>query len=418
VHDVNAIAAIAVKDRGPSIAVLPFEDLTGDERWAKLGRGIGAEISGELARNDWLFVIAPETAQNRANQSEPTNIGRDLSVRLVLSGTIQSEAQTLRITARLADTVEGQILWSNKWNGPLDSVFSIQDEIVARIGSSLTDTFSGQIGQVALLRAKEKSTANLTAYEMFLSALELQQTFAEDDLKEAISILEKVVEFEPQFAKAWAMMSVAKLFYADYQLDQSIMDDLMSQSHADAKRGYEEDPNDPDVLWRMSNISADLGLLEEAGRFMLRAIEEAPNSADVLAIAGGNAYGEITPEMALDFAKRAMELNPDHPDWYWMMLGEAAFDAGDYQLSHDAYERGPNMVNASFTMAVTDVLLGNIGEGKIHAKEFRDMAPSLTIKQMFLGREDGSPEMIKVIEAAKTAGIPYDDSDVERMASQ
>jgi len=166
-NDTSATAAFAVIDRGPSIAVLPFEDLTGEARWERLGKGLSTDVTSELARNKWLFVIAPETANTQLGK-DPASIGKALGVRFVTSGTIQAEGETLRISARMTDAENGKVVWAENWTRTADSLFAIQDEMMERIGATLTSAWTGEIGKADLIKAKRKPTESLSAYEHYL----------------------------------------------------------------------------------------------------------------------------------------------------------------------------------------------------------------------------------------------------------
>jgi len=214
-NDTSATAAFAVIDRGPSIAVLPFEDLTGEARWERLGKGLSTDVTSELARNKWLFVIAPETANTQLGK-DPASIGKALGVRFVTSGTIQAEGETLRISARMTDAENGKVVWAENWTRTADSLFAIQDEMMERIGATLTSAWTGEIGKADLIKAKRKPTESLSAYEHYLIGAELKQTFAKEDLEAAIFHFDKAIEIDPSYARAWAMKSFARNLYRGY----------------------------------------------------------------------------------------------------------------------------------------------------------------------------------------------------------
>jgi adenylate cyclase len=128
-------AATEVTRAEPSIAVLPFENIEGDERWTRLGRGLAADIAGDLARNDWLYVTLPESLMNVAFGDIPEV--RDLNVHYMLGGTIQAQGEKIRISARLTDVSTGGILWSETWTESQDDILSVQQQVIDRIGGSL-----------------------------------------------------------------------------------------------------------------------------------------------------------------------------------------------------------------------------------------------------------------------------------------
>jgi len=286
--------------------------LTGEARWERLGRGLSTDVTSELARNKWLFVIAPETANTQLGK-DPVSIGKSLGVRFVSSGTIQAEGETLRISARMTDAENGKIVWAENWTRSADSLFAIQDEMMEQIGATLSSAWTGEIGKADLIKAKRKPTESLSAYEHYLIGAELKQTFAKEDLEAAIFHFDKAIEIDPSYARAWAMKSFARNLYRGYE------------ATLDGERAYELSPNDPQVLIRMASVQAENNRIDEIAPFLLKAIETAPADADILAIAAwiGSVNYEIISDPVYN-AKRAMELNPDHPDWYWISLGNAA----------------------------------------------------------------------------------------------
>lgn len=180
VGQAQTMIASEVTRAEPSIAVLPFESIEGQDRWTRLGRGLAADIASELALNDWLYVTVPESLINVAFGSLPE--GRQLDVRFALSGTIQAQGDEIRISAHLTDVSTRKVLWSGTWTEPQNDIFAVQDRIVSRIGASLASSYSGAVVQADLERAKRKLTGNLDAYEHYLIAFEIFHRFEVGDL--------------------------------------------------------------------------------------------------------------------------------------------------------------------------------------------------------------------------------------------
>ncbi len=159
----------------PAIAVLPFEDLAGEARWERLGRGLAAEIGADLSRSKGMIVIPAETVE--AAVGEPKRAAETLGVRFVLDGTIQAKGEELRVTARLTDTEEGAVVWSDRWARPAEDLFAVQDEIVGRIGGALDGTWTGMLARVVREGAEERPTRSLEAHELYLLGAEAKHEF-------------------------------------------------------------------------------------------------------------------------------------------------------------------------------------------------------------------------------------------------
>jgi len=161
----------------------------------------------------------------------------------------------------------------------------------------------------------------------------------------------------------------------------------------------------------MASVQAENNRIDEIAPFLLKAIETAPADADILAIAAwiGSVNYEIISDPVYN-AKRAMELNPDHPDWYWISLGNAAHYTGEYDLAIEAYGKAPAVPDTLFMMAIAEVFRGNIEQAQVFARELEALEPGYTIENQFHTAME-LPESQEEIEAALLAGIPLNDEE-------
>ena len=408
----QALIAPKVTRSEPSIAVLPFESIENQERWTRLGRGLAAEIASELALNKWLYVAVPESLINVAFGSLPKD--HLLNVRFALSGTIQVQGKEIRISAHLTDISTHEVLWSETWTEPQSDIFAVQDRIVAKIGASLASSYSGTLVQADLKRAKRKLTAKLDAYEHYLIAFEMFHRFDPKTFPIVIKHLKAALETDPNFAGALVTLSVVQRVQAD-STDGETAQAWLKSSQQSAYRAYAIDPNNPNVLWNVACAYALDGQLEIARKMLRRAVEIAPNNADVLMIAAGYSglVGIAGPE-PLKWARRALELNPLAPAWWYSDLGEAAFGAGDYDLAVESMKSAsPSRSSTWLITALAEALRGDLVEAQKAGRKFRELAPNATIEGFVGGSEAERPDQHRIFEAARLMALPITKEDLK-----
>ncbi|WP_425090587.1 winged helix-turn-helix domain-containing tetratricopeptide repeat protein [Tropicimonas sp. S265A] len=395
----------AVAD-APSIVILPFEAADGDARWTRIGRGLSAEIAGELARNDWLDVIAPHSAQTLAGQDAPA-AADSFGVRFVMTGGVQVAGDSLRINAALHDAETDRVLWSERWQRPQAEIFDVQDEILTRIDASLGPIYSGVLARSTLDRAHQGATDNLSAFESFLLGVEQKHKFTAESFEAAVPHLERAVALDPDFAAAWATLSLLHTF-RKWTRPAEEHAELATLASDAAKRGLAADPNDPTVNWRMAGYSArEVGDRVAARGYLRRAATLAPSDADVLLIFGWTSaiVGLHGPE-PLARAEQALRLNPRAPAWYKVGHGLAAFASAEYRQSVDVLDSAPPAAESLFFKALAHVHLSEMAEAQRTRDALMAAFPNFLV-QSFMGVvPPGDPSFEAVIVPAKALNIP------------
>src|SRR4051794_9185459 len=185
----------------PSIAILPLRNLSGNPEEGYFGEGITEEIIAALARNRSLLVISRQSTLRYADrQATPQQISADLGVRYILDGTVQRQANRLRITAELIDASHSRTIWADRFDGTNDDIFKFQDDIALGI----VKVIEPRLIEAEANRARSKPTENLDAYDCVLRALSLLYSFEEPDFREAGGYLDRAVELDPDYAQAYA----------------------------------------------------------------------------------------------------------------------------------------------------------------------------------------------------------------------
>jgi len=343
----------------PIVAVLPFANSSGGERWDRLASGLTDEMIADLGSNDWISVFAGATSAGLA-AATPQEVHAALGADFVVTGRVQAERGRVRINAVLADALSGRQVWSQDWQGAPDDLLSLQIAASSALVGELAGAYTGAIARAGRQRAHAR-TSSLAAYDHYLIGIEYKHRFTEPDLHRAEEELLKSVALDPGFARAWAGLSLVQAFLESYATTDAGLALIRERQRGYVNRAMAADPNDPTVLIEASRIEAIDGHFDAAARTLRRAVDRAPNDADVLAVAAWSApeRAPIAAE-AVMWADRAIALNPERPDWYMEAKGEAAFASGDDAGALQALEQGPrDYAERSLVMAAAAALLGD-----------------------------------------------------------
>jgi TolB-like protein/class 3 adenylate cyclase len=196
---------LALPDK-PSIAVLPFQNMSGDPEQEYFADGMVEEIITALSRNHQLFVIARNSSFTfKGRPVDIKQAARDLGVRYVLEGSVRKSGNRIRITGQLIDAASGGHLWADRYDGILEDVFELQDQVAASVVGAITPSVS----QAEMERAKRKPTSSLDAYDYYLRALAAHWQYTRDGTDQAVGLCEQAIALDPQFALAYAVLAAA-----------------------------------------------------------------------------------------------------------------------------------------------------------------------------------------------------------------
>jgi len=297
---------LALPDK-PSIAVLPFENMSGDPEQEYFADGIVEEIITALSRFKWLFVIARNSSfAFKGRAVDIKEVGRRLGVRYVLEGSVRKAAGKVRITGQLIDAITGAHLWADRFERDLTDIFALQDEVTLAVVSAIEP----KMLQTEIAMATRRQPENLTAYDYYLRAMQQYYSFTREGLAEAIRLAHHALELDPRFGSVAALagvchMQIAILGHAnDPQFDRK-------EAVRFARLALRIDDGDPETLARASMISAFMVGDSEAEIEMAdRAVALNPNSwitwnnrGHVYRIAG-------LPEEAIRSFERALRISP------------------------------------------------------------------------------------------------------------
>ena len=348
----------------PSIAVLPFNNLSGDPKQDYLVDGITETIITELSRFGGLFVIARNSVFTyKGKPVKVQQVAEDLGVQYVLEGSMQRSADQIRITAQLIDAVTGTHLWAQSYDRELSDIFTVQDDVTERIVASL-GAYQGELAEAARERAKRKDPANLSAYEAFQLGIEHKHRFTKEDNAAARMLFEKAIELDPQFAQAYvglAWVHIQQFWFGwTDEPGQAVV-----RTREAAQKAIALDPSEAEAHWLLAEAYLANSQFEKGEAEYERALVLNPNNADLLA---GWGYASVLlgePERGTEFIVKAMRLNPHYPDWYDRSLGTAAYMSRRYEEAIAAFKKvTQHVIQSRLYLAASYAQLGRLEEAR------------------------------------------------------
>lgn len=323
----------------PSIAVLPFTNMSGDADQQYFSDGITEDIITELSRFHSLFVIARNSSfQYRDKAVDVKRIGRDLGVQYVVEGSVRKTGTQFRITAQLVDATAGSHLWASRYDRKLEDIFATQDEVTTEIASVVV----GRVHAAGIDGARRKHTTSLAAYDYFLRGLEHFNRAGSDDTVPAREMFERAIALDPTFAQGHALlaMTLTEAFIADkWTMPEQEVTAALDRFLMHAQRSVDLDAND--ALCHCALACSHLfrksfGLAVD--HFDL-ALQLNPNDPDIRVYRGLLDMFMGQPQHALDVLDTALKHNPTPPNWYREIQGMIFYALRRYEEAAGAWER-------------------------------------------------------------------------------
>jgi TolB-like protein len=380
----NQRPALALPDK-PSIAVLPFQNLSGDPEQEYFADGMVEDIIMALSRIRWLFVIARNSSFTYKGRAvDVKQVGRELGVRYVLEGSVRKAANRVRIAGQLIDAATGAHLWADRFDGGLEDVFDLQDQVAATVVGAMAP----RLEQAEMERAKHKPTESLDAYDYFLRGLLKVYQRSNEANSEAMHLFSSAIELDPEFASAYGM---AAWCYVWRNLNGWMTDRAKEIAEALrlARRAVELGKDDAVALVRGGHALAFFGRDMESGIPLLdRALQLNPNLPVAWYLSGWlRAYGG-EPEIAIEHFARAMRLSPLDPTEYHMQVGTALAHllAGRFDVASSwaqkAFRNQPDYIPGAAITAASHALAGRIEKARLAMARLRQIDPSLRISNL------------------------------------
>jgi len=390
----------------PSIAVLPFDNMSGDQKQDYLGDGIAEDITTQLSQIHNLFVIARNSSFSyKGKKAKVRQVAEELGVRYVLEGSVQKSGNQVRITAQLVDAITGKHLWAHRYDRELKDFFAIQDEITSEVVEELA---------VKLVEGEGErifgSTPNLEAWTYFRKSLEQLRRFSREGNLQARKLSKKAIELDPDFSGGYSMLGWTHALTVRFGSSKSPKEDLMRAEELANKllALNDSDPHAQDMLGYIYLLRRQHDRAIQHGQ---RAIALAPSMADSHAFLAESLMYAGRSEEAIGEMTKAMRLAPFYPAWYLWTLGQAHYSAGRFEEAIAAYKeshkRIPNHLNFSLWMAVINSAWGREEQARAEAAEVLRLYPKFSLQryEKILPYKNKAVTQ-RIIEALRKAGLP------------
>jgi TolB-like protein/class 3 adenylate cyclase len=401
--------ALPLPDK-PSIAVLPFENMSGDPEQEYFADGIVEEIITALSRNKQLFVIARYSSFTfKGKSADIKQVARDLGVRYVLEGSVRKSGNRIRITGQLIDAASGAHLWADRYDGALEDVFELQDQVAASVVGAIGPSMT----QAEIERAKRKPPSSLDAYDYYLRGLAARWQYTRDGTDQAVGLYEQAIALDPQFALAYALLAATLTQRKIWGWSTNPAEDA-SRAIAYAKSALRLGRQDPLVLAQSAIVLTAIGYeVELADSLLEEAIRLNPNG--MLGWLGGG-WAKLylgDHRAAIDYFHRALRLSPLAPTIFFAHSGLAFahFFLGNYEeglkCAGAASRHHPDYVAAQRITMACHALSGNIEAARRLWEQTALLSPSDRVSKMRKGapfRRD--QDLAKLQKAYRLAGMP------------
>ena len=400
---------LALPDK-PSIAVLPFENMSGDPQQEYFADGMVEDIITGLSRSKSLFVIARTSSFTYKGKAvDVKKVGRELGVRYVLEGSVRKAGNRVRITGQLIDAATGAHLWADQFDSLLEDIFDLQD----RVTSSVIGAIAPQLQRAEIERAQRKPTGSLQAYDYYLRALASLYRRTREETIEALKLTEIASDIDPGFALSYALGARCYAQRKSFGWSSDASQERVEARRL-ARRAIELDQDDPSVLARAGHALAFVvGEVEEGAALLSRAINLDPNQATARSLrAWVHLYsGEI--DAAIEQFQVALRSSPLDPSIFSPQTGMAFahFLAGRNEEASSwaatAVRRQPNFLAGQRVMMACHAMSGRVEEARQACMLVLQLDPTLRIS----GIKDRSPfrraeDIERLAQAYRIAGMP------------
>ena len=384
----------------PTVAVLPFANMSADAEQDHFVDGLTEDILTELSRHHELFVISRTSTFAYKGQSvNVRDVAQKLGAQYVVEGSVRRAGDRLRISVQLIDTANDSHVWAERYDRKLEDIFEIQDEVT----SSIVATLPGRVEAAQQELVKRKAPGSMAAYELALAAKVLHHRSTPEDNREARALIERAIALDPNYAhaRAWRACILGQCWAYSW-CDNP--DALQEEIAAELERAQALDENDADVHRIFGALNVIRNDLAKARVHQERALALNPNY-DLVVVQQGELLTWLgVPEEGVEWIRKAMRLNPHHPERFWSHLGKAHFSARQY---HEAIGDFMHLSTPDFShhafLAAAYAWLGDRTAATAHAAQVRALAPGFTV-----------PDFLATLHYAREADAAHLREGLER----
>jgi TolB-like protein len=405
----TAVAAPALPNK-PSIAVLPFTNMSGDPDQDYFADGIVEDITTALSRVRALFVIARNSSFTYKGRAvDVIRVGRELGVRYVLEGSVRKSGTRVRVSGQLIDASTGAHLWADRLDSALDDIFTLQDRVTTNVvGAILT-----KLEQAEIKRAQRKPTESLDAYDYYLRGMANVHQWTREGISEALRLFYQAIKLDPEYGSAYGM---AAWCYLRRKSDGWMTDRAQEIAEAArlARRAAQIGNDDAVALSRAGfALAFVVGDVDTGADLVDRAVSLNPNLAEAWYFSSRVRVLLDEPEVAIEHAARATRLSPLDPLMFLVQysIALAHFHAGRYNEAGSWAEKAKR-ANASFLPAIriaaaSHALAGRLTKARELMAQLREADPSLCVSGLNeLNPFRRSKDFAKWVDGLRKAGLP------------
>ena len=400
---------LALPDK-PSIAVLPFQNMSGDPEQDYFADGVVEDIIAALSRMRWLFVIARNSSFTYKGRAvDVKQVGRELGVRYVLEGSMRKVGNRVRIAGQLIDSSSSTNLWADRFEGALEDIFDLQDQVTV----SVVGAIAPRLEQAEMERAKRKPTESLDAYDYYLRGMASYYLRTREGIDKALPLFQQAIAVDPCFASAYGM---AAWCYAWRKINGWMTDRVRETAETErlARRAAELGPDDAVALSRAAHaLTFVLGNHDDAATLVDRALMLNPNLAGAWYASGWVRVWLGETDTAINHFAHAMRLSPLDPHSIGMQAGTAFahFLAGRHdEASHWAQQalwEQTNYLTTLLIAAASYALAGRSGDAQRITARICELHPAMRVTNIKDWAPFRQPEHLAAIEnGLRKAGLP------------
>jgi TolB-like protein/tetratricopeptide (TPR) repeat protein len=407
--NITSLGALALPDQ-PSVAVLPFLNLSGDPDQDYFADGVVEDIIGALSRMRWLFVIARNSSFTYKGRAvDVKQVGRELGVRYVLEGSVRKAGNRVRVTGQLIDATAGAHLWAERFDSTLEDIFDLHDELA----TSVVGAIAPQLERAEIQRAKHKPTDKLDAYDYYLRGMASFHQGNQEGMNEALPLFYRAIERDPGFASAYAM-AAACLFWSKFNGWVADRSQVMSEGARLAHRAIELGKDDAVALARGGHALANfVGDLDGGIALIDKALLLNPNLATAWFLGGFVQIMRGEPDNAIERLAYAMRSSPLDSEMYRMQCGTALAHlcAGRFDEAAPWAEKAlrdlPSFLIAVCIIAASHAFAGRMDEAQRAIQNLRRLDPALRLSNLKDWLLFHRPEYLTTLsDGLRRAGLP------------
>jgi len=343
----------------PSIAVLPFVNMSGDPEQQYFSDGITEDTITALARWHQLMVHSRSSSFRYRDNADVKRVGRELGVQYLVEGSVRRIGDRIRVTAQLIDALSGNHLWAERYDRSAEAIFAVQDDVV----QTIVGTIVGRMHAARVEVAKRNPPNNIAAYDLVLRGRAMPWGDPQADA-EARRLYEKAIELDPSYGLAHALLAL--MLYHEWDVDMSGSNALLDQAFELAKEAVVLDENESFCHFMLGQGHLMRRSFNLAEQYHRRAVEMNPNNPEHLADMGGLLVFLGRPNEAIEWLEKVRRVDPYFgPAWYWVQLGRAYFTTQRLDEAIRAFEQSPTMPFKTWAyLAACHVQMGSFDRAK------------------------------------------------------